>query len=415
MSSFINDKSVSRNASNRRKTIKICLWGAWYGSKNIGDQTILITIVKLLRERINDSRIIILSENAKYIEQYMAKERLEVQALNKWRQIHNTLHVLATSDLFIIGGGVPFYDKLSHALVCAFFVFIAKIFGCRVMTYAVATLTLNSSLSRLIYKNILKRLDLVTVRDPKTLREFQGLGVKRKIILTADPGLTLTTDRTGVNKILMQEGIEESELRPIIGITPRKLSSRHSYRNEHYRQLSDEDIIRFQESMAKAADFLTTFGQVVFIPMHTVDPDDDRKIAKAIINKMRRASEIKLISSQYSPTELMDIIARCSFLLGVRVHSIIVAAASNVPFVGVAYDLKLVGITESLNMGKYTLDLIGIDSDVLISRIEQAWKEREKIKQELKQRATEMRKLVNLNADLAAKLCFKEPINLEKI
>ncbi len=416
MNFFINDKRASRDASNRKSTIKICLWGAWYGSKNVGDQTILITITKLLRDRVKDSRIIVLSENAKYIEQYMAKDGLEVQALNKWRQIHNTLYALTTADLFIIGGGVPFYDKLSHALVCAFFVFVAKVFGCRVMAYAVATQTLNNPLSRLIYKNILKRLNLVTVRDPGTLREFQGLGVKKKVILTADPGLTLTmADRTEVNRILMQEGIEESESRPLIGITTRKISSSHSYRSEHYRQLSDKDIIKFQECIAKAADFLTTLGRVVFIPMHTVDPDDDRKMATAIINKMSHTSEVKLISKQYSPAEIMGMIARCSFLLGTRVHSIILAAASNVPFVVGAYDLKLVGIAESLNMKKYAIDFIETDFDVLISRIEQAWKERDKIKHELKQRVTELRKLVDLNAELAVKLCFKEPINLDKI
>jgi hypothetical protein len=66
-------------------------------------------------------------------------------------------------------------------------------------------------------------------------------------------------------------------------------------------------------------------------------------------------------------------------------------------------------------MNKYTLDLIGMDSDVVISLIKEAWKERDKIKLKLDRRVTELRRLVTLNADLAAKLCFREPMNLKNI
>ena len=172
-----------------KRSFKICLWGAWYGSQNVGDQAILLTIVSLLKDRIRYSKFIILSENAKYIEKYAAEAGLELHALNKWRQIHKTLYALCTSDLFIIGGGVPFYDKLSHAIVCAFFVTVAKIFGCRVMTYAVATQTLQKHLTIFIYRNILENLNLVTVRDPLTLRTFQNIGVKKKLFLQLTPDL----------------------------------------------------------------------------------------------------------------------------------------------------------------------------------------------------------------------------------
>jgi len=416
MNSLIKNNTRVGNSRNSGKTIKICLWGGWYGSKNVGDKTVLITITKLLRDRIRNSRFVVLSENAKDVEGYMAEEGIEVLALNKWRQIYKTLHALATADLLIIGGGVPFYDKLSHALVCAFFVIVAKIFGCRVMTYAVATQILNSRLIRLIYKNILRKLDLITVRDPKTLTEFKNLGINRQIVLTADPGLTLKmTDTIRVNEIFTEEGIEERNSRPLIGITIRSLSSSHPYRREHYRQLSSKDIFKVQESVARAADFLTKIGQVVFIPMHTVDPDDDRSMAKAIIRKMKKSSEVNVISKQYSPAEIMGVISRCSFFFGTRTHSIILAAASNVPFVIGVFDLKLVGIAKSLKMDEYAPDLIEVDSDELISMIENAWEERDKISQKLKQSVSDLKKLVDLNADLAAKLCFREEIYLDKI
>ncbi len=76
----------------------------------------------------------------------------------------------------------------------------------------------------------------------------------------------------------------------------------------------------------------------------------------------------------------MGIVSRFSLLLGTRLHSVIFAAACNVPFVTIAYDLKLMGIAESFKMENHALDLIGIDSDILISKLNQVWKERDKIK-----------------------------------
>ena len=360
----------------------------------------------MLKDRIKNPKFVVLSENATYIERYAANAGIELEALNKWRQIHRTLYALSSSDLFIIGGGVPFYDKLSHAIVCAFFVIVAKIFGCHVMTYAVATQTLNKKLNRFLYRNILENLDLVTVRDPLTLRIFQNIGVKRKIILTADPGLMLASvDKTRIDEILMKEGLNENKAHLLIGISIRNLSLKHSIGSEHYRQLTHKDILQYQKAMIDAADFLTTLGQVVFIPMHTVAPDDDREIAKVIISKMKLSSKVKMISDQYSPAEVMGIVSRFSLLLGTRLHSVIFAAACSVPFVTIAYDLKLMGIAESFKMENHALDLIGIDSDILKSKLDQVWKERDKIKNDLNQRITELKKLVDLNADLAVELC----------
>ena len=204
----------------------------------------------------------------------------------------------------------------------------------------------------------------------------------------------------------MKEGIKEYNPQIIIGISIRNLSSSHSIGSEHYRTLTDKDISRYQNAMVDAADFLTTLGQVVFIPMHTVAPDDDREIAKVIISKMKLSSKVKMISEQYSPSEVIGIVSKFSLLLGTRLHSVIFAAACNVPFVTIAYDHKLMGIAESFKMENHALDLIGIDSDILKSKLDQVWKERYKIKMELNQRITELKKLVDFNADLAVNLCL---------
>jgi len=99
------------------RQLKVALWGAWYGSRNIGDLTVLITLTELLRTKLDDAQVTVLSNNAAGIEQFMQRQDLPVNAINKWRQFPKTLHALATHDLFLIGGGVPFYDHFAHVLV----------------------------------------------------------------------------------------------------------------------------------------------------------------------------------------------------------------------------------------------------------------------------------------------------------
>lgn len=384
--------------------LNVCLWGGWYGSQNAGDQAILISIAQLLKLREKDIHLMVLSKNATYIERYMKSAGFNVQAVDKWRQLPKTIRSLASANLLAIGGGVPFFDKWTQVLTCAFFVMVAKLFRTPVMTYGVGTQSLEHPLSRLVYKHILNRLDLITVRDPRTLREFEGLGVKKEITLVGDPAFILRpADQDAIDKLLTQAGIQIGT-RPLIGITTRQLSAKHGYRREHYRQLSNADIIAFQEAMASAADYLTTLGQVIFIPQHTMAPDDDREMATAIMDRMEHASEVALVSAQYSPSEAAGFIANCSLLLGSRLHSIVFAATHQVPFVGVAYDLKLSGIVESLQMNDYMLDLVGLKAEDLISKLKQVWEERDTIRVNLQGKVTELSHSAEYTADLAIKL-----------
>ena len=385
---------------------RICLFGGGYSSQNLGDQGTLIAIVRLLRARNPDSQIIVLSRNPTHIERYMAVEGLQVQALHRWRQLPSTLRALAQADLLAIGAGVPFFDAFSQVLTSTFLVLFTKLWGGRVMTYGPSTQHLRHPLIRYVYKRLLDQMDLVTVREPWSLKQFQALGLKKRVWLTADPVVTLRpADPQRIETLLIQEGIQPLLDRPLIGVTTRHLSASHPYRTHHYRKLSTEQIHQWHQCMAQSADYLTTLGQVVFIPMNTQDPDNDWETIRTVKSIMHHGSKTATISRRYTAPETMGIIGRCAFLLGSRAHSIIMAAARHVPFVSVAYDRKISGLCEHFHMERYNLDLIGLDDQALLARIYSAWEDRRNIAKRLRIRLEELRQVANRNADLAIHLC----------
>lgn len=384
---------------------RICLWGAWYGSRNAGDQAVLWTIGTLLNERIDGVELVIFSDKPRQVEANLARAGVRGRALHKWKQLPAVIRSLASADLFVIGGGVPFYDKGDHLLVFSFLVALAKMTACPIMAYAAASQSLRAPVSRWVYKHLLNQFRVVTVRDPLTQRHLSGLGSRRTITLTTDPALTLAMSSSGrIDEILRNEGIQIDPSRPLIGITTRQLSASHG---DHYRRLTPESIEAFQDAMAQAADFLAMKGQVCFIPMHTESPDDDRVMARAILSRMRQASSASVISGQYTPPELMGIIAQCAFLLGSRLHSTVFAAAAGVPFAAVAYDPKLLGIAESFQMSRYAHDMVGLKPGLLLDTLREAWEEREAIRQLLLGRVAQLKPLAYANADLAAQLACR--------
>jgi polysaccharide pyruvyl transferase WcaK-like protein len=398
------------------KPVTVCLWGSWYGSKNIGDHTLLMSITRLIRQRDADANIIVLSENARYIEEYMREVNMEVKALNKWRQFPRTLAALMRADLLGITGGVPFFDEWSHILVFFFLVALSKLFGTRVTTFGPSSMELKNPYSRLMYKLILNMMNLIAIREEWSLKHLKGLGIKKEIFLTIDPGIALAkAPQSRVVEILREQDIPCDDRRPFIGIVVRKLVAQHKERSAHYRQMSQFDIDALEASIASAADFLSQKGRVVFIPMNTQGFDDDRESIKKIMGRMKNKHDVHCIMDKYNPLETMGLINNCAFMLVNRFHSLILSFACNVPFVSVAYDVKFHGICDRLKVPEHNYDLIGLESDTLLHGIKQAWEDRQQIKAVLSKQLDTLSNVLQVNFDAAIDLCRHKALDHEKI
>ncbi len=390
---------------------KICIWGAWYESKNAGDQAILMTIGQLLAREIPDLELVVFSNRPSFTENYM-KSIFTIRALSLKQNLFAILLELLTCDLFIIGGGTPFYNSLRHMLAMLVFVLAARIGNHPVMTYAVSARPIKSKLVRLIARLSLCLINCVTVREPNAIRLLTGLGAHGPVRLYVDPAITLQPRTSDIlDNILGHAGLQETP-KPLIGICPHFFSSDHPYTLDHYEKFSSELVHNYHNVLAKAADWLSKQGTVIFIPFNTEYPDNDLDAIQMITGLMKTDSNFHVISRQFGPDVISALLNRCELVLAVRLHSAVLSSSVCTPVVAVSYGPKVAGYMNRIGLGNNSIELAELTYTALIDLLNETWSHRQSIKRTLIKVVPELQELAMQNAQVASMLCGMSSIKI---
>jgi polysaccharide pyruvyl transferase CsaB len=242
---------------------------------------------------------------------------------------------LKRCDLLVMGGGTLMQDVTSPRSVLYYLgiVTIAKLLGKPVVFYAQGFGPILQSFSRTLIKQVVNRVDVITVRDYESGEDFKACGVTRApIYVTADPALTIHPD-----DISDQRGRElladlfNDLSRPLVAISVR------NWKQEE----------RFKQAIAEAADFFSEKGwNVLFLPMHY---PSDVAPSKEIISMMKQPGA-RCIESQVTFHDIMSLLKQCRYVVGIRLHSLILACMLQIPFMGISYDPKIDRFVERVGM-----------------------------------------------------------------
>ena len=260
--------------------------------------------------------------------------------------------------------------------------------------------------AKFIARYVLNRAKLITLREERSLKHLQDIGVnKPPIYVTADVAFTLEpSSNERIKQILTKEGVDESM--PRIGISVSKIISRYGFPELKSREDKYNEYVKL---MLKVIDYLvdTLNATIVFVP-HVIGPGDnidDRIVADDICKLIKNKDKTISIKEEYTPEELKGIIGQCDLFIGARMHATIAATSMLVPTVGIAYSHKMRGIIgEMLGQRRYILDIKELDYESLISKINDAWENREKIRKELEVKIPEMKEKAMLNGKLVKEL-----------
>jgi len=381
--------------------VKICIWGAWYDSNNVGDQAILMAIAKLLSERIPDLEMTVFSNLPEFTQGYM-ENIYPVRSISQRHQLFRTLRELMKCDLFLIGGGTPFYDDWFHLLAMLLLVLTTRLAGKPVMTYAISVRPIRSVFGRLVTKLILKMIRTVTVREPLASQSLINLGVKNPAVFI-DPAITISpVDPKLVDSYLSGIGLDLSA--PIFAICPHIFQPSFGYHIHHYEKFTDSQIDKHHHLLAKGAEYLSSHGQVLFVPFNTENPDDDRLTNNLIQSIMSTGESSFQIQDQLSPQFISGILNRCELVLAVRFHAAVLASAMKTPLVAISYGPKIKGYMEHIGLGKYVKEFTDLDEDGFLSILSDVNNHRDKIRGILTQNMPKMVELAEDNAELVKNL-----------
>ena len=290
--------------------MKVVISG-YYGFDNIGDDAILLSIIQSLKEYDSRLMITVLSNNPeKTIEQY------QVHSVNRW-SMKEVFQEIKTADGLISGGGSLMQDVTGKKSIIYYtgVIRIAKFLKVPVFIYAQGMGPFNSSFSKWLVKNTLKKT-AITVRDHESKELLKSIGVEHEIEIVPDPVLAL--------KIIPHDSPwwkEQEFSGPVLTVSVRHWPSAVSYK----------------EKIAAALDRIAAKGiRIVFVPMHgKYDAEASAELAKLMKEKS--------VTAPYDASieEKISIIMHSDLLFGMRLHALIFAAISNTPFVALSYDPKV--------------------------------------------------------------------------
>jgi polysaccharide pyruvyl transferase CsaB len=337
------------------ETIKVGITGS-YGGLNLGDEAILQSIITQLRRDLPHLEITVFSRDAEDTKKRHGVERaIPVRKLSR----AEVMPEVERLDLLIIGGGGILYD--ADARIYLREVGLAREKHVPVMVYAIGAGPLENADVQKEVANCLEGVELITVRERSAQQVLEHAGVHREITVTADPALLLKPEPLP-RGVLRTEGLEGR--RRLIGMSVR----------EPGVAAPDLDVNQYHALLANAADFMVDRfdADVVFVPMERSVLDSQH--SHAVISNMLRAQRATVLKGEYTSGQLLSLMGKLDFALGMRLHFLIFAALQGTPFVALPYAGKVSGFLEALNLPAPPLNLV--NPGRLIAHLDESWDRR---------------------------------------
>lgn len=296
------------------------LISGYYGFNNIGDESILRTVIDNLREKLPDVEITVLSQSpAQTAEKYGVKA---ARRMNLW----DIFRSVWRCDMLLSGGGSLLQDATSSRsiLYYLFILFLAQLLRKRTFIYSQGIGPINAPRNRRLTAFVLRRTDGIVVRDSKSRDLLLELGVPDRLIhVTADPVIRVKAPGPELGlKILEEEGCPRHPDRLMVGWA---IKSRKP--NKHFLHEAKRCVVWLREAYG---------ADSVLIPFFH---DEDLCVCEAVAEHLD--GQAGCLRKKYLSEETLSIIGCMDVLVGVRLHSLIYAAVMGVPMIGVSYDPKV--------------------------------------------------------------------------
>ena len=327
--------------------MKKILISAFIGSDNLGDQAIFESIVGRLHKNKDLDLAAFTLDRTKYKTTPFVRF---IETLNPFRVTAE----IYRCDLLVIGGGgiiqdeTTVYNLIRHTYKAV----AAWVLGKKYMFFAVGISPVRSKVNKILARVVLQNAEAVTVRDSRSKINAQSLGVTKKIVVTADPVVGLDVEYK-----------KQISKRPYVIVSLRHWFDIHRYIPV---EIAQSLSLRSQKDGLKYESFTSTLAQffdwvidnykyrMIFLPFF--DQRDDH-IASDVIAKMNYSNLTKNISKQQTIPDTVSLIAGAECLIGMRLHSLIIGACVNTPFLALSYSEKVANFTHELGLQQFGHDI----------------------------------------------------------
>ena len=308
------------------------LISGYYGFNNIGDESILRTVIDNLREKLPDTDITVLSRDPASTEaKYGVKA---APRMSLW----DILRCVWRCDLLLSGGGSLLQDATSgrSILYYLFILRLAQLLGKKTFIYSQGIGPIHSPRNRRLTAHVLRRTSGIVVRDQASRDLLLSIGVPEALVqVTADPVIRVKKADTALGlEILAREGCPRNPDKLTVGWAIKSRRTSPAFLAEVERS-----ILWLREAYGADA---------VLIPFFQSEDVGVCESVAALLD-----GQAGCLRQKYLSEEMLSIIGCMDVLVGVRLHSLIYAAVMGVPMLGISYDPKVDSFLASI--GRPTL------------------------------------------------------------
>ncbi|MFB0525926.1 MAG: polysaccharide pyruvyl transferase family protein, partial [bacterium] len=319
----------------------------------------------------------------------------KVKAINRWNPLSVTLAIFRT-DLFVFGGGGLLQDLTSSWSIYYYLglIILAKLFCKKVFLVSQGVGPIRRRVSRKVTGIVLGFVDLITVRDELSKFELGRLNENLYVSIVPDPVFSLDRFALGSGAGIYspspasQGQGSTSKEQPTIGVCLQGLG-----KDERFKQ----KVTEICEELVRKIEL-----KIIFIPFHKLE---DLEISKDIIGN--RTNDYQLFLWQ-DVEDLFELYNKIDLILGMRLHSIILACLLGKPFMAISlpkthllYDRKVEGFLELL--GYEAIDM-AVPAAEIAGKVQEILANRQKFIEQLSPKVGELNESSRKNIEMVQSL-----------
>jgi polysaccharide pyruvyl transferase CsaB len=309
--------------AQRKPDVRRLIISGYYGYGNSGDEAVLHAVLESLRKESEQSGIsidpVVLSINP-----HATSQMHGVKAIHRYN-IRQILKAIRESDGLISGGGSLLQDTTGRMTIPYYLSIIklAQWLNKPTFIYSHGVGPIESRSFYPFIHHVYDRSKYVSVRDQESSELLQEMGVDpKRVDVVSDPVI-------GLDLEAREPRDTRSSDRLIAGVSVR------------FWRRNREDLLQLAEALRMLLDAEPRIT-LRFLPFQTQMPNDI-EASRFVMEHVGEAYKhrMELVTDAVYPLDMLHEVSACDVLIGMRLHSLIYAAAYYIPMIGISYDPKI--------------------------------------------------------------------------
>ena len=346
------------------KEHQILVFG-WFGLETVGDQAILLGLVRSFWNVWSECHFHIYSYYPSWTSRTLRILGLESRAKVVYG-IAGLLRSIWSANMIVLGGGPILDDPLVKSWLI--FALVGKLLGKPIVVYGCGFDPIHSRTNGLAARLLLDWSDSAFLRDGESLSRAERMGIDAHLSVTADPSLALGAEP----ELSRLRKIHRSSVNLRIGFCVRAWCSRTDY----------PELL---EVVSRSIELLTRElgARVTLIPFQTHVLDDDRRVIRELTSKLQKQNNIQMIGSEPGLWEILGVLNHQDLVITMRLHGALFASMLRIPCIGIMgmKTAKLKPHFTRLGLRDYVLNLDQLSPTDLLVCVRKAIADHNNLKQ----------------------------------